>query len=247
MNMNNLELFTKALGLSKPWYVSNTELKPINDVLELHITISFEKGSKFTSPTNKDSQKLYGVYDTKERTWRHLDFFQHKTYIHCNVPRIKCDIGINMVEVPWARPNIGFTLLFEAFVMELVKKMTVLQASKIVRENDTRLWRIVHHYVTEALKKEDYSDVKILGIDETSKKGHNYITVFVDVEKKKVIFCTNGKDSKTVDKFVEHFVEHNGLKDNIEIVTCDMSLGFKKGINDGSSKRININKCGVET
>ena len=69
--------------------------------------------------------------------------------------------------------------------MELVKKMTVSQASKLVREYDTRLWRIIHYYVEKAMKQEDYSDVKLLGIDETSKKGHNYITVFVDIYKKK--------------------------------------------------------------
>lgn len=231
--MNNVDLFTKALGLINPWYVSNVELKEIDKILELHITISYEKGGKFKSPINEDDKNLYSVYDTKERIWRHLDFFQHKTYIHCNVPRIKCeDHSINIVKVPWARKGSGFTLLFEAYVMELVKKMTVSQAAKLVREYDTRLWRIIHHYVEEAIKKENYEEVKILGIDETSKKGHNYITVFVDIERKKVIFCTNGKDSSTVDKFVNHFIEHYGLKENIEVVTCDMSLGFKKGITD---------------
>lgn len=231
--MNNLDLFTKALGLTNPWYVSNTELKEVDNSLELHITISFHKGGKFPSPLDKNDTNLYGAYDTKERTWRHLDFFQHKTYIHCNVPRVKCsDNTINLVDVPWARKGSGFTLLFEAYVMELVKKMTVSQASKLVREYDTRLWRIIHYYVEKAMKQEEYSDVKLLGVDETSKKGHNYITVFVDISRKKVIFCTNGKDSSTVDKFVNHFVEHHGLKENIEIVTCDMSLGFKKGITD---------------
>lgn len=231
--MNNVDLFTKALGLTSPWYVSVVELKEIDKVLELHITISYENGGKFKSPINEDDKNLYSVYDTKKRTWRHLDFFQHKTYIHCNVPRIKCgDHSINIVEVPWARKGSGFTLLFEAYVMELVKKMTVSQTSKLVREYDTRLWRIIHHYVEEAMKKENYEEVKILGIDETSKKGHNYITVFVDIERKKVIFCTNGKDSSTVDKFGNHFIEHYGLKENIEVVTCDMSLGFKKGITD---------------
>ena len=63
--------------------------------------------------------------------------------------------------------------------------MTVSQASNLVREYDTRLWRIIHYYVEKAMKQEDYSDVKLLGIDETSKKGHNYITVFVDIYKKK--------------------------------------------------------------
>ena len=29
--MDNLDLFTKALGLTNPWYVSNTELKEVDN------------------------------------------------------------------------------------------------------------------------------------------------------------------------------------------------------------------------
>ena len=57
----------------------------------------------------------------KKRTWRHLNFFQHEAYIHCKVPRSKCDEhGVKQVEVPWARPGSGFTLLFEAYIMQLM-------------------------------------------------------------------------------------------------------------------------------
>ncbi len=101
-----------------------------------------------------------------------------------------------------------------------------------VDEHDTRLWRFIKHYVDEARKDEDYSCIEGIGIDETSKKGQNYITVVVDLKEKKVIFVTDGKDSKTVDSFVEDFIAHKGNKDNIKVVTCDMSLGFKKGIED---------------
>ena len=35
---------------------------------------------------------------------------------------------------------------------------------------------------------EDYSEVTAIGMDETSKKGHNYITVVADLSQHKVIF-----------------------------------------------------------
>ncbi|MBF0562009.1 MAG: transposase family protein [Alphaproteobacteria bacterium] len=73
------------------------------------------------------------AYDTEEATWRHLNFFQHEAYLHARVPRVKCpDCGVQRVSVPWARPGSGFTLLFEALVMAMVKEMPVNAAAEIV-------------------------------------------------------------------------------------------------------------------
>ena len=137
-----------------------------------------------------------------------------------------------MIPVPWAKEGSGFTLLFEAMCLEMAKNMPMAKVAEQVDEYDTRLWRFVKYYVEEARKVEDFSDVTAIGIDETSKKGHHYITVFMDLEKKTVLYTTDGKDHTTVDTFVEDFEEHGGQSEKIKIVTCDMSLGFQKGITD---------------
>lgn len=54
----------------------------------------------------------------------------------------------------------------------------------------------------------------------------------VDLSDRKVIFATAGKDHTTVDKFVGDFKEHKGDPDKVKSITCDMSLGFRKGIKD---------------
>ena len=69
-----------------------------------------------------------------------------------------------------------------------------------------------------------------LGIDETSKKGHNYITNFVDLKTRKVLYVANGKDNKTITEFVQDFKSHEGNNEKIINTTCDMSLAFEKGI-----------------
>ena len=127
------------------------------------------------------------------------------------------------VKAPWARKNSGFTLLFEAWVMELAKHLPVSVVAKLVGVRDKRLWRFIKRYVDAARELEDYSEVDSIGMDETSKKGHNYVTVMVDLAGRKVIFTTEGKDHTTVDKFVEDFKQHKGDPANIKLVTCDMS------------------------
>jgi transposase len=132
--------------------------------------------------------------------------------------------------VPWSRPRSGFTLLFDAFIMELAASMTVNEIAQLVDEHDTRLQRIINHYVDEARAKENYSDVENIGIDETSsKKGHNYITLFVDLEESKVLYVTEGKDASTVDKFYIDYILHQGDPESIKNICCDMSPAFIKG------------------
>lgn len=230
--METTNLFTAALGLEKPWEVRKVEFQQKDNELELHIEISFAKGSSFDCPVDGCTERA-GAYDTTERTWRHLDFFQYKTYIHARVPRVDCKIhGPHTVKVPWARKGSGFTLLFESWVVELAKHISVSKIASMVGENDTRLWPFIRHYVRDARLLADYSKTTAVGIDETSKKGHNYITVVADLIEKKVIHVASGKDSSTVNGFAEDFKEHNGKAENISVVTCDMSLGFQKGIRE---------------
>ena len=229
--MNTTDIFAAALNLPKPWSIAKVEFKPDSaGAMELHIEISFPKGSKFSCP---ECEVETTAYDTKPRSWRHLNFFQYKTYIHADLPRVKCgEHGVKTISVPWAREGSGFTLLFEGLIVELAKHLPVATIADMVNEHDTRLWRFIKHYVDEARSREDYSNVTAIGIDETSKKGHKYVTVVVDLNQRKVIYVTNGKDSTTVDNFAEDFAAHKGDAEAIKIVTCDMSLGFKKGINE---------------
>ena len=114
---NSKEIFSMALGLSSPWSVQTVEFQEIEGQKELHITLSFEKGFKFTG---KDGN-LYSAYDSVERTWQHLHFFQHKCFLHAKVPRVKEEDGsVTTQNVSWARKGSGFTLLFEAFSMFLI-------------------------------------------------------------------------------------------------------------------------------
>nr|WP_267908668.1 helix-turn-helix domain-containing protein [Paenibacillus alkalitolerans] len=104
------------------------------------------------------------------------------------------------VNVPWAldKPKHYFTLYFDALIMKLAKDMPMNAVSRLVGEHDTRLWRILHHYVDNAIAAQDLSYVTKINTDETSaKRGHNYITIFMDPEQKNVIFVTKGRDSGT--------------------------------------------------
>ncbi len=222
-------LFTAALGLTPPWEVQDIKFSESQNRLD--IWVGFPEGNTFTCPACGKSGMP--VYDSKEKTWRHLNFFQFRTYLHARVPRIKCSNGckVKQVMLPWARPGSEFTLLFESLIMLLAKDMPVNAIAELTGEHDTRLWRILNHYVEEARAKLDFSEVKQVGIDETAaKRGHDYITLFVDLDKSRLLFATPGKGKETIDSFVTDLCSHQGNAGQIKNVCCDLSPAFIAGV-----------------
>lgn len=229
--MNSAQIFTFALGLNPPWKVDKIELtKPKETGLgELHLYIDFERGAKFSDDTGAQCP----VYDSNLRTWQHLNFFEHKCYLHARVPRITHSATKKTitVQVPWARSGSNFTLMFEAYAMLLIEyEMPVNKVADTLRVVAHRLWRVFNYWVDKAVCKDDLSEVNNLGIDETSsKRGHTYVTVVADMDKRRVIHVTPGKDAATVGDFVKALQGKQGKIENIQNICMDMSPAFIAG------------------
>jgi transposase len=228
--MEALELlFAKALKLEPPWMITKVEFDEGGGIIK--VFIDFPRGSVFVCPV---CGKTVKAYDTTEKELRHLSFFQYACYLVVRVPRVDCpDDGIHQIDVPWAREGADFTFLFESFAMTLVREMPVNKVSQIISVDDNKLWRMMHYYTEAARQKENYSGVKQLGVDETSKaKGHDYVSLFVDLKKRRTIFVAEGKDSETITTFTEDFKAHHGNPHDITDVSIDMSPAFIKGVED---------------
>jgi transposase len=227
--MNSETLFNMALGLQSPWKVENISFSnDRSEQNELHISIGFESGTRFNDETDTSCP----VYDTVERQWQHLNFFEHICYLHCAVPRITTSEGkVRTVEVPWARPGSGFTLLFEALALAMIEReMPVNRVAELLKVNPQRIWTLFNHWVGKAKAADDPSTVTQLGIDETSsKKGHNYVTVGVDLEESRVIFVTEGKGKKTIESLQQHLEEKGVQKQQIEQISIDLSPSYIAG------------------
>jgi transposase len=228
--MRDTDLLQLALALVPPWLVRRSDFDPERRRLDIHI--DFARGSRFACPGCGAAD--CPAYDTEEMTWRHLNFFQHHAYLHARVPRIDCaSCGIKKVSVPWAREGSGFALLFEALIMALVQAMPVKAVARLVGEHDTRLWRVIHHYVDRGRARADFSAVTRVACDETAaRRGHDYITLFVDLDRARVLFATEGKDAGTVAAFAADFAAHGGDPGAVAEVCIDMSPAFIKGTAD---------------
>lgn len=235
--MNLETLFAEALHIVAPWKITRVHFDSERQMLK--IFVDFERGATFDDvcdtddgPEDNQSVKQYKAYDTEERSWRHLNFFEHECYIIARTPRIKTDSGnLKLISPPWAGVVKGFTMLFEALLIKRCMHTPVHQVAQDLKLTDRKLWYLLDCYVKKGLLQADYSAVNTLGVDETSaKRGHNYITLFVDLNERKTIHVTTGKDHSTVHDFAQVFQDCNGKIEQVRDISCDMSPAFIKGI-----------------
>ena len=227
------QLFELALNIKDPWYIKDIQFDVENKQLDIHI--DFHKGSVFHYESQEDNiNGDYKAYDTQDKQWRHLNFFEHECYLHARVPRVKIgENTIRLINPPWSGLSNGFTMLFEAIILQLASHMPVHTVGKIIGVSDYKIWAMLERYVEEALANNDYSQLTALGMDETSRrKGHDYITLFVDLLAKRTIYIAEGNDQHTVKKFVEDFKKHNANPKQITDVSCDMWPAFIRGVTD---------------
>ncbi|BFH11231.1 ISL3 family transposase [Paenibacillus melissococcoides] len=221
----------ELLHIPEPWYIREVEFSL--EAKQLDVYVKFRKRALFSCTKCGEPNQPVRDIANHDRTWRHLNFFEYPCYIHAELPRTNCGEcnSITRVHVPWAldKPKHYFTLLFDALIIKLAKHMPMNAVSRLLGEHDTRLWRILHHYVDNAIAAQDLSYVTKISTDETSaKRGHNYITIFMDPGQKTVIFVTKGRDSSTWAECKKQLESHGGKADNITEVGMDMSPALKE-------------------
>jgi len=228
------KVFQQILMLGDEWKVEGVEYQD----KEQHIVIKVRETSQLW-PKEKCpycNREPVGAYDhVPERTWRHLNVCQLESSIRCALPRGKCKScgAVFQVKPPWEGRSKHFTQEFEGFALTLMREMPVKRAGEILGETDHRLWRMLFAHVDGAHAQLSMEDVVWVGADEMNRrKGHNYLTVFVDLMAKRVLFATEGKDAATWETFAAELLKHNGHPKAITQAAIDMSPAYAKGVRE---------------
>lgn len=97
--MQDTELYRYLLGVEPPWRVERVELDLVNQRID--VWVNHGKDLQWPCPECGSLVWLYG--HAPERSWRHLDSCQFKTFLHARPPRVNCrEHGVGEVRLPWA-------------------------------------------------------------------------------------------------------------------------------------------------
>jgi transposase len=228
--MDELGLFTAALGLSGPWRVTRSEFDVERTQLDLYL--DFDRGARFGCPAKECAHGGCPLHDTAEKTWRHLDFFQHKAFLHARS-------GAGALPGAWGAAGeravgasgVGVHVVVRGVGAQFRGGDADGEGRCDDREHDTRIWRVVEHHVLAARDQLDCTSVRRVGMDETSAaKGHDYVSIFADLDGPRVVFATEGRCAQTVARFAVDLAEHGGDPEKVTDTSSDMSTAFISGI-----------------
>jgi transposase len=221
------QLFTLALGLTPPWAVDSVSFRP--DEGAIHFEVACQARRLACPACGAPAQP---VHDRVARTWQHLHFFQYKAFIHCRVPRVVCaQCGKTpQTPVPWAAAGSGFSMLLEAFVVTLCAALPVAHVARLIGVSDDRIWRVLHRHVAAARAREEFADVRRVGVDETaSRRGQRYVTLFHDLDRRRLLFATPGRDRATFARFADDLAQHGATASQLTDWCMDLSGAYQAG------------------
>jgi transposase len=115
--------------------------------------------------------------------------------------------------------------------MRLSLEMSMSAVAKELGEVDQTLWRIFRHHVSNAIKEQIVlNTVKRISVDETAcKRGHNYITIFTDLDTGNVILVEEGRTKEVFNKLYNWLLDKGGNPKCIQLFSMDMSKSYQSG------------------
>ena len=118
--------------------------------------------------------------------------------------------------------------------MRLAIEMSMSAVATEVGESDTTLWRVFSNYVDRAIRDQlKLSNVRRIGVDETAnKRGHNYVTIFTDLDSGDVILVEEGRRKEVFSRLYGWLIDKEGHPGSIDLFSIDMSKSYKAGIQE---------------
>lgn len=225
VGMDDKRLFELLLELKAPWSVR--DVKVDRQAGRVDVTLGHALGGALLCPHCEERCPLHD--HAPKRQWRHMDTMQHHTYLHVAPPRVRCkEHGVKTARLPWAGPRSRFTEMFEMKVIDTLEDLqNITSACKVLDVSWDEVFGVMNRAVRRGLARRDVGTLKHIGVDEKAwKKGHTYVTVLADLEKKAVVDIEKGRTTQSLDAL--YCALPKGSLDNVAAIAMDMWAAFLK-------------------
>ena len=218
--------YGQLLGLGDDWLVANVSL----EMEAKRVLIELEhSGGAVLCP---ECSVSCGKADTSaKRQWRHLDTMQFETILEARTPRSNChECGVKTIKIPWGGKGSRFTLMFEAFAIEMLQaSSSINKCAEFLRLGWHAVHKIMERAVERGLASREEDPIKHVGIDEKSfGKGQDYISLMVDLERSRVIEVSQGRSEESCDELFDRLTDQQ--KSGLEAVATDFWQAYRNSI-----------------
>jgi transposase len=223
------EHYSQLLGIHSPWQISHVDLKMQEQRVDIEIEYAADEG-----PCPECGSICPKHDERKRRSWRHLDTMQFATYLHCELPRVRCkEHGAKTVKTPWAEKNSRFTLLFEGFTIRVLQAArSVEEARKLLGLNWHQVEAIKARAVKRGLSRREAVTIPHLGIDEKQfRSGHRYISSLVDLQGGRVLDVVEERTEQACKTLIEQSLSEQQRK-QVTAVALDMWKAYANAVGE---------------
>jgi transposase len=218
--------YARLLGIDESWKVEDVNLQVDQRRVEIRLA---HVGRGVSCP---ECGRTCGLADhAEERRWRHLDTMQFVTEIVARLPRCRCpEHGVKTVVPPWAAKHSRFTLLFEAFAVEVLQACrTINAAAAMLNLPWDAVQTIMDRAVARGLVRREATVVAHVGLDEKSfGKGQDYITVLTDLDGSRVLDVTEERTETAAKAVLQTLTKEQ--REGVQAVAADMLPAYAKAV-----------------
>jgi len=210
-----------SLHLDSDWQIDRVTVDLEKQRVDVYLSHS---GENLVCPETGEPGTLYD--HRRERSWRHLDWFQCKCYVHGRIPRIQSSAGIKTIAIPWADASSRVTDAFERWAIDwLLATKNQTKTAQLLRCGFHQLHGIMRRSVARGMKRRTLEGVTHVSIDEKAmKRGHVYASIVCDSTRGVVLDVGEGRTKKGTIALLERIFEQ--IKDQVETVSVDMWKAF---------------------
>lgn len=157
------------------------------------------------------------------KTIRDLPMCGYDILLDCEIWAVKCPACNRRVreKLDFVDKCSRITVRFETFIYELVSMSTVIDVSNKYHLSWDTVKNIDKKYLETRFADIDYGELEYLSIDEIAiKKGHNYLSIVMNLKTGRVIWTGEGRKEEDINKFFATLTDEQ--KQGIEAVSIDM-------------------------
>jgi transposase len=173
-------------------------------------------------------QRCLEVHDVrKQREWRDLSMRKLPLKLRYCPRRVECPrCGVRVEDFPWAEPWERVTTALSNAVAKLARELSWQGTARQYGLNWKSVATIVKRAVAYGLKNRSRPPVRVIGIDEVSRrKGQVYLTVVYDLERRVLLWVGEDRTEEAVRPF---FTQEMGRRrcNTLQLICMDMWAAY---------------------
>lgn len=170
------------------------------------------------------------VKESKNRRLRLIPIGKMECFLKVKVYKFYCkDCDRSAwIKLPFAAGKLPMTISFVEYTLSLVKIGTIQAIAAFLGLQRKTVKNIHKAYLKKKYEKISYKNIAYLSMDEFAiKKGHQYMTVFLDLRTGRIIYACEGRALENIEPFLQKLKKKAR---NLQAIAMDLSPSYISAI-----------------